>query len=267
MFFLSVQLHAENDFIKMSTTTSTQDSGILDFLLPQFEKESGIAVKVIAKGTGGAIKDGIDGNVDAILVHAKEKEEEFIKDGYSLKRYPVMHNDFIILGSASDSAGIKNSANAADAMKKIAAAQAIFISRGDESGTHIMERKLWKKADTDIESIQKKGEKWYLSAGQGMGKTLLMANEKQAYTISDRSTYLKYKFGSNAGFELEILYEGDPQLFNQYAILPINPAKHAHVKHDLVSKFITWMTSEKTRNLISEYKIHGKSVFTPDSAD
>ncbi len=200
---------AEDKVLKMSTTTSTQESGLLDVLLPALEKDTGIAVNVIAKGTGAAIRDGVDGNVDVIFVHDRAREDAFVKDGFGTKRYAVMHNDFIIVGPASDKAAIKGVAEGADAVKKIAAAKASFISRGDDSGTHAKEQELWKASGLNLENsistMEKDGKQveiksvhpaassdWYLSVGQGMGKTLTMADEKQAYTIADRGTYMKY---------------------------------------------------------------------------
>ena len=231
-FSLDVAMSKEN-FLKMSTTTSTQASGLLDVLLPEFEKDTGIKVKVIAKGTGAAIRDGMDGNVDIIFVHAKAREEKFIQEGYGTKRYEVMHNDFVILGPSNNPAGIKVLISAAEALRKIAAVKSAFISRGDDSGTHTKEQTLWKATGIPLEkktdNIIKKGKKreitfvhpagsdqWYLSIGQGMGKTITYAEEKQGYTMSDRGTYLKYKFGRDQKLDLEILCEGDPELFNPY---------------------------------------------------
>ncbi|MBW1775190.1 MAG: substrate-binding domain-containing protein, partial [Deltaproteobacteria bacterium] len=201
--FMTQGTAAAEKVLKMSTTTSTQASGLLDVLLPELEKDTGIKVKVIAKGTGAAIRDGLDGNVDVIFVHAKSREEKFVSEGYGTKRYAVMHNDFVILGAPGDPAGIKGMGKAAGALKKIAGARALFVSRGDDSGTHTKEQALWKAAGLPMKktttSIVKKGKKhevsfmapsgkWYLSIGQGMGKVLTFADEKQAYTLSDRGT-------------------------------------------------------------------------------
>ena len=271
---------AEDKVIKMSTTTSTQASGLLDVLLPEFTKDTGIEVKVIAKGTGAAIRDGIDGNVDVIFVHAKAREENFVKEGYGTKRYAVMHNDFIILGPAGDPAGLKGEKSAAEALKKIAAAKARFISRGDDSGTHTKEQALWKATGLPMEEkvskivnkgvtkevkyTQPQGD-WYMSIGQGMGKTLVFADEKQAYTLSDRGTYIKYKFGSDKPIELDILCEGDPGLANPYGVIPINPKKHPHTKIDLAVKFAEWLVSERGQALIANYKLLEKQLFFPDA--
>ena len=234
---------AENPFITMSTTTSTQASGLLDVLLPEFEKETGITVKVIAKGTGAAIRDGVDGNVDIIFVHDRSREDKFIADGFGTKRYGVMHNDFVIVGPPEDPAQIKGSTDAAKALNQIAAKGAIFISRGDDSGTHAKEQALWRASGVTLAkqsaTITKKGkertvefeqpadaDKWYRSIGQGMGKTLMFADEKRGYALTDRGTYIKYKHGSDVPIELDVLCEKDPALMNPYGVIPVNPAKH-----------------------------------------
>jgi len=273
---------AEEKVIKMSTTTSTQESGLLDVLLPALEKDTGITVKVIAKGTGAAIRDGVDGNVDVIFVHDRAREDAFVKDGFGTKRYAVMHNDFIIVGPASDKAAIKGVAEGADAVKKIAAAKATFISRGDDSGTHAKEQELWKGSGLSLEdsvsTMEKDGKQveiksvhpaassdWYLSVGQGMGKTLTIADEKQAYTIADRGTYIKYKFGREVPVNLEILCEGGSQLANPYGIIPVNPQKHPHVKAELAEQMAQWLVSAKGQQVIADYKLHGKQLFFPDA--
>ena len=282
IFFMSWGALAEEKIIKMSTTTSTQASGLLDVLLPQLEKDTGIQVKVIAKGTGAAIRDGIDGNVDVIFVHAKAREEKFVKEGYGTQRYAVMHNDFVILGPADDPAKIKGISNAPEALKKIAEAEALFISRGDDSGTHTKEQALWQKSGLKIEKITntivKKGktreiafaqpadsEKWYLSIGQGMGKTIMVTDEKQAYTLADRGTYIKYKFGRDVPVELDVLCEGDPLLANPYGIIPINPQKHPHVMYKLAEEFAQWLVSDRGQAAISDYRLLGKQLFYPDA--
>ena len=268
--------------LKMSTTTSTENSGLLDVLLPQLEKDTGIRIKVIAKGTGAAIKDGMDGNVDVIFVHAKAREEKFIKDGYGAYRLGVMHNDFVILGPAGDPAKIKGMSYAATGLKAIAEARARFVSRGDDSGTHTKEQALWKASGvpliTKSTEIVKKGKKrsisfqhpeglgqWYLSIGQGMGKALTYAEEKQAYILADRGTYLKYKYGRKQGLDLDILCEGDPKLHNPYGIIPINPKKYSHVKFELADRFAKWLVSPKAQALIARYKIQGQQAFFPDA--
>jgi len=279
--FPSVNRGAE-DVIKMSTTTSTVDSGILDMLLPEFTRDTGIKVKILAKGTGAAIRDGMDGNVDVIFVHEKEREEKFVLEGYGSYRLAVMHNDFIIIGPKSDPAGIKGMREATDALRKIFDSRAKFVSRGDDSGTHAKEQELWKFTGlalrTETTEIVKDGEKaglsfmhpeglgeWYMSIGQGMGKVITYAEEKQAYTLADRGTYLKYKFGREQGLDLEILCEGDQDLYNPYGIIPINPVKYPHVMFSQAEKLAKWLVSEKAQRLIAEYKIEGHQAFFPDA--
>jgi len=277
---LAVEASAADKVLKMSTTTSTQASGLLDVLLPELEKDTGIQVKVIAKGTGAAIRDGMDGNVDVIFVHAKGREEKFVADGYGTKRYAVMHNDFVILGPPSDPAGIKGEKSAAAALARIAAAKQPFISRGDDSGTHTKEQALWQATGLALEktsqTIVKNGKKseisfvrpagdWYLSIGQGMGKTLTVADEKQAYTLADRGTYIKYKFGREVPIALDVLCEGDAILANPYGVIPVNPEKHAHVRYDLARQFAEWLVSERGQSVIGGYRLLGKQLFYPDA--
>jgi tungstate transport system substrate-binding protein len=280
--FLSAMAFGDEKIIKMSTTTSTQASGLLDVLLPELEKDTGIKVKVIAKGTGAAIRDGMDGNVDVIFVHAKAREEKFVKDGIGTKRYAVMHNDFVILGPEKDPAAITGLKIATEALNKIADAKAPFISRGDDSGTHTKEQALWQATGLSLEkqtsTIIKKGKKsevtfihpvglgeWYLSIGQGMGKALTFADEKQAYVLADRGTFIKYKFGRDVPIELDVLCEGDPALANPYGVIPINPQKHPHVKYDLAKEFAQWLVSEKGQSVINGYRLLGKQLFYPDA--
>jgi tungstate transport system substrate-binding protein len=280
-FFGSIAM-AGDKIIKMSTTTSTQASGLLDILLPVLEKDTGIQVKVIAKGTGAAIRDGMDGNVDVIFVHAKAREEKFVKDGFGTRRYAVMHNDFVILGPKNDPAAIKGLTDAAEALNKIAATRAGFVSRGDDSGTHTKEQALWEASGLPLEkktqTIVKKGRKkevsfvhppglgqWYLSIGQGMGKALTFADEKQAYVLADRGTYIKYKFGRDVPIDLVVLCEGDAALANPYGIIPINPQKHPHVKYDLSKSFADWLVSANGQTVIKNYRLLGKQLFYPDA--
>lgn len=282
LLFVPVLNSGAHDVIKMSTTTSTQASGLLDLLLPAFTKGTGIEVKVIAKGTGAAIRDGMDGNVDVIFVHAKAREENFVADGYGTKRYAVMHNDFVILGPPEDPAGIKGMRDAAESLKKIATTGAKFISRGDDSGTHTKEQALWAATGLPLEvetiSIVKGGEKgeltfthpaglgrWYLSIGQGMGKTIIYADEKRAYTLSDRGTYIKYQYGRSEALDLVVLCEGDPALHNPYGVIPVNPRKHPHVKFKQAEEFARWLVSGEAQNLIADYRVLGKQLFYPDA--
>ena len=267
--------------LKMSTTTSTQASGLLDVLLPAFEKDTGIKVKVIAKGTGAAIRDGMDGNVDVIFVHAKAREEKFIQEGYGTKRYAVMHNDFVILGPEADPAGIKGMNDAAAALLKIAESHSAFVSRGDDSGTHSKEQTLWKATGLQLKSmngtIVKKGkqqevsavtpadsEKWYLSIGQGMGKTLTFTDEKQAYTLSDRGTFIKYRFGREVPLDLNVFCDGDPNLANPYGLIPVNPKKFPHVRYNFAKEFGLWITSARGQQIIADYRLLDKQLFYPD---
>lgn len=282
LFAIPGSIWAAEKSIKMSTTTSTENSGLLDVLLPEFAGATGIRVKVFAKGTGAAIRDGMDGNVDIIFVHAKEQEEKFVAEGYGTYRLGVMHNDFVILGPAADPAGIRGLQDAVMALTRIARTKALFVSRGDDSGTYTKERALWKATGlplkTETTEIFKKGKKkrfffrnpegltqWYFSIGQGMGKTLTFAEEKQAYTIADRATYLKYKLDRKQGLELEIICEGDPQLFNPYGVIPINPKKHPHVRFEWADRFARWLVAPRAQALIAGYKIRGHRAFFPDA--
>ncbi len=282
IIFLSSPSYAENKILKMSTTSSTRDSGLLDVILPVFEADTGIKVKVIAKGTGAAIRDGMDGNVDIIFVHAKEREEKFITGGFGTQRYAVMHNDFVVIGPKKDPAKISGLTDAAAAFKKIAASKSVFVSRGDDSGTHTKEQKIWAATGipmvTETKEIFKKGKTAqitfthpkgmgdrYLSIGQGMGATITFAEEKQTYTLSDRGTYLAYKVGREQGLDLDILCEGDAQLKNEYGLIPVNPAKYPHVRYDLAQRFADWIMSPKGQSLIANYKLFGKQLFYPDA--
>jgi len=254
--------------IKMSTTTSTRDSGLLDFLLPEFEKDTGISVQVMAKGTGAAIRDGADGNVDVIFVHDPAREVKFVEDGFGTKRYEVMHNDFVLVGPASDPALIKGKGDVLAAFKAIAAKKSPFVSRGDDSGTHAKEVGLWKQTGLPMKESGKttapEGD-WYLSIGQGMGKTLMMAEEKEGYALSDRGTFIQQKFGKTPPTALEIMVEGDQGLFNPYGVIPVNPAKYPSVKIDAATKFAEWLVSPRGQALIANYKLEGQQLFFPDA--
>lgn len=266
---------AGEDVIKMSTTTSTENSGLFDVLLPEFTKDTGIQVKVLPKGTGAAIRDGMDGNVDIIFVHDKVREEKFVQEGYGAYRLAVMHNDFVVVGPKDDPAGIKG-LGVAEAFKRIADSNVLFVSRGDDSGTHSKEKALWAmagialdKKDADTSSIEYVypavlGER-YISIGQGMGKTLTFAEEKQAYTIADRGTYLNYRYGRAQGLDLDILCEGDENLYNPYGIIPVNPEKYPDIKFEEAEKLAKWIVSERGQRIIADYKIHGYQAFFPDA--
>lgn len=266
--------------IKMSTTTSTRDSGLLDYLLPEFKKDTGIDVMVIAKGTGAAIRDGIDGNVDVIFVHDPEREKQFVADGWGTKRYEVMHNDFVLVGPASDPANIKGQKDVYEALRLIAKSNTPFISRGDDSGTHAKELSLWKNTGLPMaeykQTIKKSGKdtevifsvpkgSWYLSIGQGMGKTLFMAEEKQGYALADRGTYIQQKYGKTPPTSLEVLVEGDKGLFNPYGVIPVNPAKYPSVKINEATKFAEWLVSPRGQQLIARYQLEGRQLFFPDA--
>jgi len=239
--------------IKMATTTSTENSGLLAVLLPAFKAATGIEVHVIAVGTGKAIKHGENGDVDVLLVHDPEAEEKFVAQGFGVARVAVMYNDFVIVGPPADPAGLKGGTDAAACLAKIAAAQALFISRGDASGTHVKEQTLWKSAGVTPAGA------WYISAGQGMGPVLIMADEKLAYTLTDRATYIAY--GEKVG--LVIVCEGDRRLFNPYAVIAVNPAKQPHVKRAGAQAFIDYITSPAGQAVIAGFKVKGQQLFTP----
>lgn len=242
----------------LATTTSTQDSGLLDYLLPFFEEESGAKVDVIAVGSGQALKLGEDGNADVLLVHSRAKEVEFMAANHGVRREDVMYNDFVIVGPQDDPAGIQGSAGAAEAFQKLSESGSAFISRGDESGTHSKEKAIWKAA-----GIEPAGD-WYVSAGQGMGEILTMADEQQAYTLSDRATFLSR---SKEGLELVILVEGDKALFNPYGVIAVNPDKNPAIQTDLANQFIDWLISVPVQEKIEQFGLaeFGQSLFVPDS--
>ncbi|MCB9138946.1 MAG: substrate-binding domain-containing protein [Caldilineaceae bacterium] len=244
--------------LTLATTTSTQDSGLLDDILPVFEAESGADVEVIAVGTGQALQLGEDGNADVLLVHARAREDAFMEAGHGVRREDVMYNDFVIVGPAADPAGIIGMTDAAAAFAQIAAAEAPFVSRGDDSGTHTKEKSIWSAA-----GVEPAGD-WYISAGQGMGAVLTMADEQQAYTLSDRATYLARTL---EGTELVIVVEGDPILFNPYGVMAVNPDKNAEIDNEGANIFIDWIISVPTQELIGQFGVDefGAPLFTPDS--
>jgi len=251
---------AQDKSIVVASTTSTQDSGLFGYILPIFKAKTGIDVKVIAQGTGQALDTGRRGDADVVFVHAKSAEEKFLSEGFSLKRYPVMYNDFILVGPKSDPAGIKGSKDIVAALKAIKDKGASFISRGDRSGTHIAELNLWKVAGIDIE--KDKGP-WYKAIGQGMGAALNTASASNSYVLTDRGTWLSFK---NRG-DLIISVEGDKRLFNQYGVMLVNPAKHPGVKKELGQAFIDWLVSPEGQKAIADYKIGGEQLFYPNSND
>lgn len=250
---------AEAKKLLLATTTSTQDSGLLEYLLPDFEAQYNVEVDVVAVGTGQAMTLGEDGNADVLLVHARAREDAFMEAKHGVRREDVMYNDFIILGPESDPAGIKGMTGAAQAFSAIAQTQSPFVSRGDDSGTHTKEKAVWAAAE-----IEPAGD-WYISAGQGMGAVLTMADEQEAYTLSDRATYLARTL---EGTELQILVEGDPVLFNPYGVIAVNPNKGPHIQLDLANQFIDWIVSLPTQEKIAAFGLaeFGAPLFTPDSA-
>jgi tungstate transport system substrate-binding protein len=241
--------------IKLATTTSTDNSGLLAFLLPAFKERHNIDVHVIAVGTGKAIKHGENGDVDVILVHDRPSEDRFVAAGFGVGRRDVMYNDFVILGPEIDPASVKGTTDAAKALEAIARAQVPFVSRGDESGTHLKEKELWAAV-----GIQPAGT-WYLSAGQGMGTCLTMAWEKQGYVLADRGTFIAMK-GKVA---LRVLVEGDPRMRNPYGVIAVNPAKHAHVKHEAAMRFVEWLTSDEGQTMIARFAKDGEQMFYPSA--
>jgi len=251
---------AQDKSIVVASTTSTQDSGLFEYLLPLFKKKTGITVKVVAQGTGQALDTGRRGDADVVFVHAKSAEEKFLAEGQGVQRFPVMYNDFVLIGPKSDPAGIKGMKDVARAFQTIKEKQASFISRGDRSGTHIAELKLWKDAGIDIGTD--KGP-WYKSIGQGMGAALNVANAGNAYVLSDRGTWIHFK---NKG-DLQILVEGDKRMFNQYGVMLVNPAKHPNVQKDLGQQFIDYLISPEGQKDIANYKIDGEQLFYPNAND
>ncbi len=247
------QVQALDTDIMLATTTSTDHSGLLRHLLPVFERESGYRVRVIAVGTGKALRMGRDGDVDLVLVHAPAAEQAFVIGGFGTEREAVMYNDFILVGPSGDPAGLGKTGSAAVALKRIAASQALFVSRGDDSGTHKKERALWKAA-----GIQPGGT-WYRQAGQGMGKVLQMADEMEAYTLADRGTWLAYRDKST----LAITHEGDTAMHNPYGIIAVNPQRHPGGNYAGAKRLIRWITSAGAQRMIGDFRIGGEQLFTP----
>lgn len=259
---------AGNNIITMSTTTSTEASGLLDCLLPEFYKDTGITVRVMSKGTGAALRDGMDGNVDIVFVHDEKREKQFVADRYGTKRYYVMYNDFIIVGPRKDSANIGDASDAANAFKRIAAARKPFVSRGDDSGTHAREKQLWEISGVSVNTAGEPadGRDWFYAIGQGMGVALMFAQEKDGFVLSDRGTYLHYKHGRAEPYELEVVYEGDDMLKNPYGVIPVNPDRFPHVKYKLADTFAKWLVSDRGQQVIGSYQLHGQPLFFPDAA-
>ena len=251
-------LRADDNFIIIQSTTSTQNSGLFEHILPLFTKKTGIEVRVVAVGTGQALKNAENGDGDVVLVHSQPDEEKFVADGWGVKRYPVMYNDFIIVGPGTDPAKIAGLKQAPEALKKIAEAKAPFASRADDSGTHKAELKLWNEAGVDPKASS---GSWYLETGSGMGATLNTAVGKQAYALTDRGTWLA--FANKDDFK--ILVEGDDKLFNQYGAILVNPVKHPNVKAKEGQAFIDWLVSPEGQAAIASYKIDGQQLFFPNA--
>jgi tungstate transport system substrate-binding protein len=249
---------AQTKFITVASTTSTEQSGLFKYLLPIFENKTGIEVRVVAVGTGQALDIGRRGDADVVFVHAKPLEEKLIAEGHGVRRYPVMYNDFVLIGPKSDPAKVAGTKDIVAAFRKIKAAESPFVSRGDRSGTHFAELELWKAAGIDIAAG--KGP-WYRETGSGMGPALNTASGMNAYILADRGTWLAFK---NRG-DLAIVVQGDQRLFNQYGIILVNPAKHPHVKKELGQAFIDWIISPEGQKAIADYRINGEQVFFPNA--
>jgi len=249
---------AQEPFINVASTTSTEQSGLFKYLLPEFQKDTGIAVRVVAVGTGQALDIGKRGDADVVFVHDKAAEEKWLAEGNGVKRYPVMYNDFVLIGPKSDPAHVAGGKNITAALKKISEAKPAFVSRADKSGTYSAELRLWKDAGVDIATA--KGP-WYRETGSGMGPALNTAAGLDAYILSDRGTWLNFHNRSN----LTIVVEDDKRLFNQYGVMLVNPAKHPNVKKDLGQKFIDWLVSKRGQEVIASYKINGEQLFFPNA--
>jgi tungstate transport system substrate-binding protein len=251
---------AQEKFITVASTTSTEQSGLFGYLLPIYERQTGVKVRVVALGTGQALDVARRGDADVVFVHARAAEEKFLAEGQGVKRYPVMYNDFVLIGPQGDPARIGGSKDILAALRRVEAAQAPFVSRGDRSGTHMAELDLWKAAAVDID--RRKGP-WYRDTGQGMGPALNTAASMGAYVLADRGTWLAFK---NRG-DLRILVEGDKRLFNQYGVMLVNPEKHPNVKKQLGQQFIDWLVSPTGQKAIAAYQIGGEQLFYPNAAD
>jgi tungstate transport system substrate-binding protein len=251
---------AQEKFITVASTTSTENSGLFGHILPMFEEEAGIDVRVVAVGTGQAIELARNGDADVLFVHHRPSEEQFVADGFGVERHEVMYNDFVIVGPTSDPAGVKGGKDAAAALEKIAEAEAPFASRGDDSGTHKAELALWEEAGVDVAAAS---GSWYRETGSGMGPTLNTAAGMDAYALTDRGTWLSFDNRQN----LEIAVEGDPRLFNQYGIILVNPEKHPHVKAETGQSFIDWVLSDEGQEAIGAFQINGQQAFFPNAGE
>ena len=249
---------AAADEMRLAVTTSFHNSGLADVLLPEIRKDLDLEVQLLVVGTGQALRLGQAGDVDAILVHSKSAEEEFVASGYGTHRREIMYNDFVLVGPEDDPAGVAAQGSIHDAMKRIAESRAVFVSRGDDSGTHRRERSLWSATGLVIADAD---PSWYRAAGAGMGATLNIAAGLGAYTLTDRASWLN--FANKDG--LAIVFQGDPALFNQYAYLPVNPARHSQAKYELAAKLESWLVSDKGQAMIGAYEIDGQPLFTPNA--
>lgn len=257
--FFPVITAAEEDFIIVQSTTSTENSGLFDFILPMFTDDTGIDVRVVAVGTGQAIKNAINGDGDVLFVHSRKAEEKFVADGYGTERFDVMFNDFVLVGPADDPANISGQTDISLALERVAQGSVPFLSRGDDSGTHKAELRLW--ADTSVDISQHSGT-WYRESGSGMGATLNAAVTMGAYTLTDRATWIS--FANKSGHQ--IMAEGDPRLFNQYGVIAVNPAVHPHVKQEFAQEFVDWLLSPHGQNTIANFKIDGQQLFFPNAS-
>jgi tungstate transport system substrate-binding protein len=251
---------AQDKVLLMATTTSTEDTGLLNVLAPEFKKASGIELRWTATGTGKALKLGENCDVDVLMVHAPDAEKKFVADGFGLDRREIMYNDFVIVGPAADPAGVKGR-SVKQALEAVAAKKAGFVSRGDKSGTHMMELELWKAAGLAVPEK----EPWYAQAGQGMMATITIAAEKNGYTLADRGTYIKYENTLGGNPPLKILVEGDQTLLNQYAVIAVNPAKCPKAKLDLAQAFSAWIAGAEGQKAIRDFKVMGMPLFTPNA--
>lgn len=258
LIVLATPVHAESPFIILQSTTSTKNSGLFDHLLPQFREATGVDVRVVAVGTGQAIRNASNGDGDVLLVHAKTAEEAFVAEGHGITRADVMYNDFVIVGDDTDPAGIAGMTDVTEALRKLAAQRGPFVSRADDSGTHKAEMRLWSAAG--VNPVPASG-KWYFEAGQGMGATLNMGTSLGAYVLTDRATWIA--FGAKARHR--ILVEGDERLFNQYGIIAVSPARHPNVKADLAAQFVNWILSPAGQGAIAAYRVDGQQLFFPNA--
>ncbi len=247
---------AQAQTVRMATTTSTANTGLLDYLLPKFRERTGISVQYVAVGTGAALKIGEQGDADVVLVHDRESEDKFLAAGFGVNRRDVMYNDFVVVGAPADPAQIRGMNDAAEALKRIRAAGSAFVSRGDRSGTHLRELQLWRAA-----GVEPKWDGYYLSIGQGMGTALIMAYEKRGYTLTDRGTYLAYLKKT----DLQIMVEGDSRLNNPYSVIAVNPSRHPRINRAGATKFIDWLTSGEGQRAIAEYQVGGAQLFFPSA--